>query len=124
MGLESGYLTIAFLIVLIGLGIVGHWKILFVCTLPFLFRQWMQGPKAGTKRRLDGKTVVITGANSGIGKATAMGLSKRGAHVVMLCRNVAAGEEAAEEIRENTKCKVTVQKLDLASLESLKRMCG
>jgi len=120
MGLESGYLTIACLIVLIGLGIVGHWKILLVCTLPLLFRQWMQGPKAGTKRRVDGKTVVITGANSGIGKATALGLSKRGAHVVMLCRNVEAGEEVAEEIRENTKGKVTVQQLDLASLVSVR----
>lgn len=80
----------------------------------------MQGPKVRSTARLDGKTVVITGANTGIGKVTALDLSKRGAKVVMLCRNVEKAEEAAEEIRKATEGEVVVHKLDLASLASVR----
>lgn len=47
---------------------------------------------------MNGKTVVITGANAGIGKATATELARRGAQIVMLCRNRARAEAAREEI--------------------------
>jgi len=99
-------------------GIIGC--ILVVALLLFLLRLWMQGPKVSSTARLDGKTVVITGANTGIGKVTAMDLSKRGAKVVMLCRNVEKAEEAAEEIRKATEGEVVVHKLDLASLASVR----
>ena len=49
-----------------------------------------------------GKTVVITGANTGIGKVTALELSRRGARIVMLCRNVEKGDRAAGDIRRDT----------------------
>jgi NAD(P)-dependent dehydrogenase (short-subunit alcohol dehydrogenase family) len=80
----------------------------------------MQGPKVRSTARLDGKTVVITGANTGIGKVTAMDLSKRGARVVMLCRDMEKAEGAAEEIRKATEGEVVVHKLDLASLASVR----
>ncbi len=48
--------------------------------------------------RMDGKVCLITGANSGIGKATALGLAKMGARVVMVCRDPAKGEAAQAEI--------------------------
>jgi len=113
MGLQGGALAAAVIF-----GIIGC--LLVIALLLFLLRLWMQGPKVRSTARLDGKTVVITGANTGIGKVTALDLSKRGAKVVMLCRNVEKAEEAAEEIRKATEGEVVVHKLDLASLASVR----
>jgi len=51
---------------------------------------------------MNGKICIITGANSGIGKATALGLAEMDATVVMVCRNQKWGEDAKEEIIEVT----------------------
>jgi len=51
---------------------------------------------------MEGKRCIITGANSGIGKATAISLAKMNATVIMLCRNKERGEEAQKEIIELT----------------------
>ncbi len=48
---------------------------------------------------MKGKICVVTGANSGIGKATAKGLAAQGAHVVMVCRSRARGTKAQAAIR-------------------------
>ena len=48
---------------------------------------------------MDGKLCVITGANSGIGKETAVALATRGAGVAMVCRNPERGEAALAEIQ-------------------------
>jgi NAD(P)-dependent dehydrogenase (short-subunit alcohol dehydrogenase family) len=48
---------------------------------------------------MSGKICVVTGANSGIGKETALGLAQMGAHVVMVCRNADRGKSALGEIR-------------------------
>jgi len=48
------------------------------------------------------KIVVVTGANAGIGKETALRLAEMGAHVILVCRNEKKGIKALEEIREKT----------------------
>ncbi|KAG0711166.1 Retinol dehydrogenase 13 [Chionoecetes opilio] len=83
-------------------------------------RLWLQGPKCRSKARLEGKTVVITGSNTGIGKETARDLSRRGARVVMLCRDLQKARTTAEEIHEETGNPVVVHHLDLASLHSIR----
>jgi NAD(P)-dependent dehydrogenase (short-subunit alcohol dehydrogenase family) len=49
-----------------------------------------------------GKTCVVTGANSGIGKETALGLARMGARVILVCRNSEKGQAALEEIRRES----------------------
>ncbi|XP_067000508.2 retinol dehydrogenase 11 isoform X2 [Anabrus simplex] len=74
-----------------------------------------------SKKRMNGKTVIVTGANSGIGKETARDLARRGARVILACRNLKLGKEAQDEIIETTGNKnVVLYKLDLASLSSVR----
>ena len=47
---------------------------------------------------MDGKVCVVTGASSGIGRVTALGLAERGATVVLICRNEERGAPVLEEI--------------------------
>jgi NAD(P)-dependent dehydrogenase (short-subunit alcohol dehydrogenase family) len=51
---------------------------------------------------MNGRVCMITGANSGIGRATALGLAEMGASVVMVCRNRERGEEALAEVKAAT----------------------
>jgi hypothetical protein len=67
-----------------------------------------------------GRVAVITGANSGIGLATATQLARHGAHVVLAVRNLDKGNAAAASIRWTSPgADVSVQHLDLASLDSV-----
>ncbi|XP_061661143.1 retinol dehydrogenase 12 [Syngnathoides biaculeatus] len=74
-----------------------------------------------SEERLDGKTVIITGANTGIGKETARDLAARGARVIMACRDRERAEEARSEILEDTGNEnVVVRKLDLSDCRSIR----
>ncbi len=59
---------------------------------------------------------------SGIGKETALDLARRGARVIMACRDMVKAEEAAEFVRKHSgNGNVLVEKLDLTSLESVRK---
>jgi NAD(P)-dependent dehydrogenase (short-subunit alcohol dehydrogenase family) len=67
-----------------------------------------------------GKTVIVTGANSGIGLETARVLSDKGATVILACRNIEKASEAKREIEVSVKhAKLEVIPLDLADLGSI-----
>nr|XP_057913629.1 retinol dehydrogenase 14b [Doryrhamphus excisus] len=73
-----------------------------------------------------GKTVIVTGANSGIGKALAGELLKLQARVIMACRDRKRAEEAARDIQEESgpgQGEVVIKELDLASLKSVRKFC-
>ncbi|MGW0928625.1 oxidoreductase [Streptomyces sp. NPDC002644] len=68
-----------------------------------------------------GRVAVVTGANGGLGLVTALELARRGAEVVLACRDVAKGEEATGRIRaEVPAARVEVARLDLADLSSVR----
>ena len=71
-----------------------------------------------TSEIMKGKICMITGANSGIGKATAIGLAKMGATIVMVCRNKDRGEKALEDIKKE--CNNGIVDLLVADLSTQK----
>ncbi|KAF2897601.1 hypothetical protein ILUMI_08570 [Ignelater luminosus] len=70
---------------------------------------------------LVGKTAIVTGSNSGIGFYTAQDFAKRGARVILACRDSKRAEEARSKIVEATgNPNVVVRILDLGSLDSIR----
>ena len=70
---------------------------------------------------MNGKVCMITGANSGIGKATAKGLAKLGATLILVCRNKEKGDKALREIQYETQNdKIDLLLADLSSQKSVR----
>lgn len=87
-----------------------------------LLKNHVTGGRCPSKATIHGKTVVITGANTGIGKETARELAQRGGRIIMGCRDLEKCEAAAKEIRGKTlNPHVYACKLDLASLKSVRQ---
>jgi len=70
---------------------------------------------------LSGRTVVVTGANSGLGFAATREFARKGAHVVMACRTVDRGEDARAEIEAAVPtASLSVVECDLGDLSSIR----
>ena len=76
---------------------------------------------ASSLANMAGKTVIVTGGNSGLGLAAATQLAEAGATVVLACRDPAKGNAAKESIRQATQAgTIEVSALDLGDLSSVK----
>lgn len=69
---------------------------------------------------LQGKTIIVTGGNSGLGYESVKAFALKGATVILACRNLAKGEKAKNEIlKTNPSGEIQVMQLDLANLTSV-----
>jgi dehydrogenase/reductase SDR family protein 12 len=79
---------------------------------------WADDPRPGA---LNGRTALVTGANRGLGKAIAAGLSRLGATVLLTVRDPGKGEQAREEIvAADSKADVRVEVCDVSSLAAVR----
>ncbi|XP_016409477.1 retinol dehydrogenase 11 [Sinocyclocheilus rhinocerous] len=90
--------------------------------LCFLIMKWLKRRRyCMDVKRLDGKTVVITGGNSGIGKETAVLLALRGARVIIACRDEEKARKAVREIKARShNMNVLYMEVDLANMRSIR----
>ncbi|SHR97179.1 short-chain dehydrogenase [Mycobacteroides abscessus subsp. abscessus] len=74
---------------------------------------------------MEDKIVIITGANSGIGKAAALKFATEGYRVIMACRNLEISAAVQKEIIHTTKnTHVDLLKLDISSFDSIRTFCA
>ncbi|CAK56013.1 unnamed protein product (macronuclear) [Paramecium tetraurelia] len=93
--------------------------ILGIAIFLWLLHIYMTGGVCKIKKNLSGKVVFITGANTGIGKETALQLGTMGATIVIACRDTIKGQAVLDELNKLTKAFMI--KLDLSCLNSVKQ---
>jgi hypothetical protein len=88
-------------------------------------RKWAAGGQCTSRRKLDGKTALITGANSGIGFQTALDLARRRARVIIACRSAPLMEAAVAELRaRSSNPNVHGMLLDLGDLAQVREFAA
>src|SRR5262245_60195162 len=80
------------------------------------------GGRRAAEGNMQGKTVLITGANQGIGKASAIALAKLGAKLVLVCRNREKAQEAIAEIEKAGAKDVELLIGDMGSQADIRRV--
>ncbi|XP_033329224.2 retinol dehydrogenase 12 isoform X2 [Megalopta genalis] len=102
------------------LAVAAIFGVLLFLLAVFLYNQYTLG-FCISNASMEGKTVLVTGCTSGIGKETARDMAKRGARLIMACRNVEEANKLKEEFAKETKnSNIVVRKLDLSSLASVR----
>lgn len=83
-------------------------------------RDLLQGEKFRNPVKAEGKVIIVTGSNTGIGRETALELAKRKATVYLACRDLKKCEETRKAIiLESRNKRVFCRELDLASFQSI-----
>ncbi len=97
--------------------------LLIVSAAVIVLRLYFRGGQCQSNASMMGKTVVITGCNSGIGKETASELCSRGARVVMACRDMDKMNDAANDIMESSRGNgsVATYQVDLSEFDSVRK---
>lgn len=107
-----------------GANAVGHKSVVSAVATAVIdrFNNKGQIPPLKKEDRIDGKVCLVTGANSGLGKAIAIQLAERGGHVIMACRG--GHPDAGEDVkRESGSDKVEMMRVDLSDLNSVNALC-
>ena len=88
----------------------------------FLLKKfYFSGGVCTSQNRLDGKIAIVTGSNSGIGYETALDFAKRGARVILACRDSDKANKALVEIvKRSNNSNIQFEYLDLADLSSVR----
>jgi NAD(P)-dependent dehydrogenase (short-subunit alcohol dehydrogenase family) len=85
----------------------------------------MSGPKSPSLIDMKSKRVIITGANSGLGKESAIALAKLGAEIVLAVRDINKGQSVKNQILNQTPSAVIeVAELDLMDLDSVRKFAA
>ena len=95
--------------------------------LRYLQHSFLTGPKmksCESANRLEGKVVVVTGGNTGIGKETVLEMVRRGARVITGCRDLNKAQAVVTEVRDKYGANLVVEHLDLADLESVNKFAA
>ncbi|XP_046401445.1 retinol dehydrogenase 12-like isoform X2 [Ischnura elegans] len=88
----------------------------------YLIKRSFSGGRCRCTENLTGKVIIITGANSGIGRATALELARRGAHLVLACRDLCEGERTKDWLSTASGNKsISTLQLDLNSFGSIEQ---